>query len=86
MRYDWTPLWRSSLRFDRPFDVFEEAQRAREGRASPQNAEQPGCNRPRISGLPGLESNRCTANAITIAINAPEIAHRIEARTARRVG
>jgi molecular chaperone IbpA len=30
MRYDWTPLWRSTVGFDRLFDVFDEAQKASE--------------------------------------------------------
>jgi hypothetical protein len=27
MRYDWTPLWRSTIGFDRLFDVLDEVQR-----------------------------------------------------------
>jgi hypothetical protein len=30
MRYDWSPLWRSTIGFDRLFDVFDEAQRTTE--------------------------------------------------------
>jgi molecular chaperone IbpA len=30
MRYDWTPLWRSTAGFDRLFDVFDEVQKASE--------------------------------------------------------
>jgi molecular chaperone IbpA len=30
MRYDWTPLWRSTVGFDRLFDVFDEVQKASE--------------------------------------------------------
>ncbi len=28
MRYDWTPLWRSTVGFDRLFDVFDEVQQS----------------------------------------------------------
>ncbi len=30
MRYDWSPLWRSTIGFDRLFDVFDEVQRTTE--------------------------------------------------------
>ena len=30
MRYDWTPLWRSTVGFDRLFDVFDEVQKTAE--------------------------------------------------------
>jgi len=30
MRYDWTPLWRSTVGFDRLFDAFDEVQKAAE--------------------------------------------------------
>ena len=30
MRYDWSPLWRSTVGFDRLFDVFDEVQKASE--------------------------------------------------------
>ena len=30
MRYDWTPLWRSTIGFDRLFDVLDEVQRTAE--------------------------------------------------------
>jgi molecular chaperone IbpA len=30
MRYDWSPLWRSTIGFDHLFDVFDEAQRTTE--------------------------------------------------------
>jgi hypothetical protein len=30
MRYDWTPLWRSTIGFDRLFDALDEVQRTAE--------------------------------------------------------
>jgi hypothetical protein len=30
MRYDWTPLWRSTIGFDHLFDVLDEVQRTAE--------------------------------------------------------
>jgi molecular chaperone IbpA len=30
MRYDWTPLWRSTIGFDRLFDILDEVQRTSE--------------------------------------------------------
>ena len=30
MRYDWTPLWRSTIGFDRLFNVLDEVQRTAE--------------------------------------------------------
>ncbi|MBR0801290.1 Hsp20 family protein [Bradyrhizobium jicamae] len=39
MRYDWTPLWRSTIGFDRLFDVLDEAQRTAEDSYPPYNIE-----------------------------------------------
>jgi molecular chaperone IbpA len=39
MRYDWTPLWRSTIGFDRLFDVFDEVQKASEDNYPPYNIE-----------------------------------------------
>src|ERR1700747_1536267 len=39
MRYDWTPLWRSTIGFDRLFDVLAEVQRTAEVSYPPYNIE-----------------------------------------------
>ncbi|MDR3465193.1 MAG: Hsp20 family protein [Xanthobacteraceae bacterium] len=39
MRYDWSPLWRSTVGFDRLFDVFDEVQKASEDGYPPYNIE-----------------------------------------------
>jgi molecular chaperone IbpA len=39
MRYDWTPLWRSTIGFDRLFDVLDEVQRTAEESYPPHNIE-----------------------------------------------
>jgi molecular chaperone IbpA len=39
MRYDWTPLWRSTIGFDRLFDVLNEVQRTAEESYPPYNIE-----------------------------------------------
>src|ERR1700741_78169 len=39
MRYDWTPLWRSTIGFDRLFDVLDEVQRTADETYSPYNIE-----------------------------------------------
>lgn len=39
MRYDWSPLWRSTIGFDRLFDVFDEVQKASEDGYPPYNIE-----------------------------------------------
>jgi len=49
MRYDWTPLSRSTIGFDRLFDVFNEAQRASEETYPPYNIERLDENRFRIA-------------------------------------
>jgi molecular chaperone IbpA len=40
MRYDWTPLWRSTIGFDRLFNVLDEVQRTAEESFPPYNIEQ----------------------------------------------
>jgi molecular chaperone IbpA len=40
MRYDWTPLWRSTIGFDRLFTVLDEVQRTAEESFPPYNIEQ----------------------------------------------
>jgi len=39
MRYDWTPLWRSTIGFDRLFNVLDEVQRTAEESFPPHNIE-----------------------------------------------
>jgi molecular chaperone IbpA len=39
MRYDWTPLWRSTIGFDHLFEVLDEVQRASEESYPPYNIE-----------------------------------------------
>src|ERR1700761_9514908 len=49
MRYDWTPLWRSTIGFDRLFDVLDEVQRTAEESYPPYNIERLDENRFQIS-------------------------------------
>ena len=49
MRYDWTPLWRSTIGFDRLFDVLDEVQRTAEENYPPYNIERLDENRFQIS-------------------------------------
>jgi molecular chaperone IbpA len=49
MRYDWTPLWRSTIGFDRLFDVLDEVQRTAEETYPPYNIERFDENRFQIS-------------------------------------
>jgi molecular chaperone IbpA len=49
MRYDWTPLWRSTIGFDRLFNVLDEVQRTAEESFPPYNIERLGENRFQIS-------------------------------------
>ena len=49
MRYDWTPLWRSTIGFDRLFDVLDEVQRTAEESYPPYNIERIDENRFQIS-------------------------------------
>ena len=44
MRYDWTPLWRSTIGFDRLFNVLDEVQRTAEESFPPYNIERNGEN------------------------------------------
>src|SRR5262245_22983249 len=37
MRYDWTPVWRSTIGFDRLFDVLDEVQRTADESYPPSN-------------------------------------------------
>jgi molecular chaperone IbpA len=47
--YDFAPLWRSTIGFDRLFDLAEAAQRAGEDNYPPYNIERPGDDRYQIS-------------------------------------
>jgi len=49
MRYDWTPLWRSTIGFDRLFNVLDEVQRTAEEGFPPYNIERLGENHFQIS-------------------------------------
>ena len=49
MRYDWTPLWRSTIGFDHLFDVLDEVQRTAEESCPPYNIERLDENRFEIS-------------------------------------
>src|SRR3984893_4127032 len=49
MRYDWTPLWRSTIGFDRLFDVLDGVQRTAEESYPPYNIERLDENRFQIS-------------------------------------
>jgi molecular chaperone IbpA len=49
MRYDWTPLWRSTIGFDRLFDVLDEVQRTADESYPPYNIERLDENRFQIS-------------------------------------
>ena len=48
-RYDWTPLWSSTIGFDHLFDVLDEVQRTSEDHYPPYNIERTGENRFQIS-------------------------------------
>lgn len=64
MRYDWTPLWRSTIGFDRLFDVFDEAQRTSEDTYPPYNIERLGDDRYQITvALAGFSPDDVTLTA-----------------------
>ncbi|WP_298884487.1 Hsp20 family protein [uncultured Bradyrhizobium sp.] len=57
MRYDWTPLWRSTIGFDRLFDALDEVQRTAEESYPPYNIERLDENRFQITvALAGFTS------------------------------
>jgi molecular chaperone IbpA len=57
--YDFTPLWRSTIGFDRLFDLVETAQRAGEDNYPPYNIERLGEDRYQISlAVPASRSTR----------------------------
>ena len=49
MRYDWTPLWRSTIGFDRLFDALDEIERTGEETYPPYNIERLDVTRFQIS-------------------------------------
>ncbi|MBR0875307.1 Hsp20 family protein [Bradyrhizobium tropiciagri] len=64
MRYDWTPLWRSTIGFDRLFDVLDEAQRTAEDSYPPYNIERLDENRFQIAvALAGFMPSEVTLTA-----------------------
>ncbi|WP_246786143.1 Hsp20 family protein [Bradyrhizobium sp. SBR1B] len=64
MRYDWTPLWRSSIGFDRLFDALDEVQRTAEETYPPYNIERIDENSFRISvALAGFSPDEVTLTA-----------------------
>ena len=61
MRYDWTPLWRSTIGFDRLFNVLDEVQRTAEESFPPYNIERLDENRFQISvALAGFTPDEVT--------------------------
>jgi molecular chaperone IbpA len=64
MRYDWTPLWRSTIGFDRLFDVLDEAQRTAEDSYPLYNIERIDENRFQIAvALAGFTPSEVTLTA-----------------------
>ena len=64
MRYDWTPLWRSTIGFDRLFNVLDEVQRTAEESFPPYNIERLDENRFQISvALAGFTPDEVTLTA-----------------------
>jgi molecular chaperone IbpA len=80
MRYDWTPLWRSTVGFDRLFDVFDEVQKAAEDNYPPYNIERVDQDRFRISvALAGFSPDE-------ISLTAEQNVLTLEGRKAEREG
>ena len=68
MRYDWTPLWRSTIGFDHLFDVLDQVQRTAEESYPPYNIERLDENRFQISvALAGFSADEV---ALTVEQNA----------------
>ena len=64
MRYDWTPLWRSTIGFDHLFDVLDEVQRTAEESYPPYNIERLDENRFQISvALAGFTPDELSTEA-----------------------
>ena len=77
MRYDWTPLWRSTIGFDRLFNVLDEVQRTAEESFPPYNIERIDENRFQISvALAGFTPDEVTLtaeqNVLTLEGRKPE--------------
>ncbi|WP_194459871.1 Hsp20 family protein [Bradyrhizobium sp. CCBAU 53421] len=75
--YDFSPLWRSTIGFDRLFDLAEMAQRAGEDNYPPYNIERLGDDRYQISlavagFAPGNISVTAEQNVVTIEGSKPE--------------
>src|SRR4029434_3617203 len=68
MRYDWTPLWRSTIGFDRLFDVLDEVQRTADETYPPYNIERLDENRFQISvALAGF-----TPDEVALTVERPD--------------
>jgi molecular chaperone IbpA len=79
--YDFSPLWRSTIGFDRLFDLAESAQRTTEDNYPPYNIERLGEDSYQISlALAGLSPDEISItaeqNVMTIEGNKPEKAER----------
>ena len=75
--YDFTPLWRSTIGFDRLFDLVETAQRATEDNYPPYNIERLGEDSYQISlAVAGFSPDEISItaeqNVVTIEGNKPE--------------
>ncbi len=80
MRYDWTPLWRSTVGFDRLFDAFDEVQKASEDNYPLYNIERLDENRFQISvALAGFASDE-------IALTVEQNVLTLEGRKAEKEG
>src|SRR5689334_11204599 len=79
--YDFSPLWRSTIGFDRLFDLAESAQRATEDNYPPYNIERLGEDSYQISlAVAGFSPDEISItaeqNVVTIEGNKPEKAER----------
>lgn len=75
--YDFSPLWRSTIGFDRLFDLAESVQRAAEDNYPPYNIERLGDDRYQISlAVAGFSPDEISVtaehNVVTIEGNKPE--------------
>jgi len=79
--YDFSPLWRSTIGFDRLFDLAEMAQRAGEDNYPPYNIERLAEDRYQISLVvagfsPSHIANKAEQNVVTIEGSKPDKAER----------
>ncbi len=80
MRYDWAPLWRSTVGFDRLFDVFDEVQKTAEDNYPLYNIERLDQDRFQISvALAGFSSDE-------ISLTVEQNVLTVEGRKAEREG